>query len=40
MKLDQLSIEQLKLIHELHNSEIDCDCSDCREYRRLIEEEN
>jgi len=39
MKLvDTLTFEELKFIHENHNLGIDCDCEECREYRRQEKE--
>lgn len=32
--IDTLNFEELKFIHENHNLGIDCDCEECREYRR------
>lgn len=34
--IEELTDDELHLIHLIHNKEIDCDCEDCREYRRRI----
>lgn len=38
MKESELTFEELREIHEIDNSGGDCDCSFCREYRRLVKE--
>lgn len=34
--IDDLTLGELKMIHDEHNQENDCDCEECREYRRII----
>jgi len=37
---DELTLDELELIHNIHNMNMDCDCEDCREYRRRVKDDN
>ncbi len=36
MKFSVRDFEELKFIHDNHNARHDCDCEECREYRRQV----
>jgi hypothetical protein len=36
--MEKMTMEELRMTHNEHNQENDCDCEECMEYRRKIKE--
>jgi len=38
INMDEYTFEDLRMIHNDHNQENDCDCEECCEYRQIVKE--